>query len=60
MSKLAKRCQETDILKDTKRLDAVLSAVEDNESSPRLTTYVIQTKANLQLKLLVSDVGMSC
>ena len=28
--------------------DAISSALEDNESSPRLTTFVIQTKANLR------------
>ena len=48
MSKLAERCHDTDILKDAKLLDAISSALEDNESSPRLTTFVIQTKANLR------------
>ena len=47
MSKLAERCHDTDILKDAKLLDAISSALEDNESSPRLTTFVIQIKANL-------------
>lgn len=44
MSKLVERCQDTEIMKDAKLLDAISIALEHNESSPRLTTFVIQTK----------------
>ena len=37
ISKHTERCHDTDILKDAKLLDAISSALEDNESSPRLT-----------------------
>ena len=47
MSKLAEICHDTDILKDAKIINAISSALEDNESSPRLTTFVIQTKEYL-------------
>ena len=50
MSKLAEKCHDTDILKDAKLLDAISSALEVTESSPRSTTYVVQTKENLQIQ----------
>ena len=50
MSKLAEKCHDADILKDAKLLDAISSALEVTESSSRSTTYVVQTKANLQIQ----------
>ena len=48
MTKLAERFHDAEILKEVKIVDAISIALKNNEASPWLNAFVIQTKPNLR------------